>query len=109
MTVRDIVEDCKMFFFVGKQTTSNLLTWTTVVLAMHPEWQECTRAEVLRVGCARDLPSCDHLAKLTTVCSPRVKEATRNKDKVNALIQRSLITVEDLDALEDPIVISKWE
>ncbi|RWW50523.1 hypothetical protein BHE74_00043284 [Ensete ventricosum] len=70
ITVRDIVEECKTFFFAGKQTTSNLLTWTTVLLAMHPEWQERARAEVLRVCGARDLPTRDHLAKLKTVPPP---------------------------------------
>ncbi|KAG6497304.1 hypothetical protein ZIOFF_045203 [Zingiber officinale] len=67
MTVRDIVEECKTFFFAGKQTTSNLLTWTTVLLAMHPEWQERARAEVLRVCGPRDVPSREHLPKLKTV------------------------------------------
>ncbi|XP_042398487.1 cytochrome P450 734A6-like [Zingiber officinale] len=67
MTVRDIVEECKTFFFAGKQTTSNLLTWTTVLLAMHPEWQERARAEVLRVCGPRDVPSREHLPKLKTL------------------------------------------
>ncbi|GKB19304.1 cytochrome P450 734A1-like protein [Tanacetum coccineum] len=34
ITARDIAEECKSFFFAGEQTTSNLLTWTTVLLAM---------------------------------------------------------------------------
>ncbi|RRT77050.1 hypothetical protein B296_00006776 [Ensete ventricosum] len=67
--VRDIVEECKTFFFAGKQTTTNLLTWTTVLLAMHPEWQERARAEVLRVCGPIDLPSRHHLPKLKTVLS----------------------------------------
>ncbi|CAL9761786.1 unnamed protein product [Musa acuminata subsp. burmannicoides] len=65
--VRDIVEECKTFFFAGKQTTTNLLTWTTVLLAMHPEWQERARAEVLRVCGPIDLPSRHHLPKLKTL------------------------------------------
>ena len=65
--VSDMLEECKTFFFAGKQTTSNLLTWTTVVLAMHPEWQELARQEVLDVCGARDIPSREQLAKLKTV------------------------------------------
>ncbi|XP_077226412.1 cytochrome P450 superfamily protein [Tasmannia lanceolata] len=65
ITVQDIVEECKTFFFAGKQTTSNLLTWTTVLLAMHPEWQEVAREEVLEVcGGSRDIPTKDDIAKL---------------------------------------------
>ncbi|WOL09001.1 Cytochrome P450 [Canna indica] len=67
MTIRDIVEECKTFFFAGKQTTSNLLTWTTVLLAMHPEWQERARGEVLRVCGPCDVPSRHHLPKLKTL------------------------------------------
>lgn len=67
ITVHDIVEECKSFFFAGKQTTSNLLTWTTVLLAMHPQWQVLAREEVLRVCGARDTPSKDDVVKLKTV------------------------------------------
>ncbi|KAG6526250.1 hypothetical protein ZIOFF_016232 [Zingiber officinale] len=67
MTVGDIVEECKTFFFAGKQTTSNLLTWMTVLLAMHQEWQERAREEVLRVCGGRDVPSWEHLPKLKTL------------------------------------------
>ncbi|KAK1662398.1 hypothetical protein QYE76_050557 [Lolium multiflorum] len=67
ITVNDIVEECKTFFFAGKQTTSNLLTWITVVLAMHPEWQERARQEVLDVCGAHDIPCREQLAKLKTL------------------------------------------
>ncbi|KAG5564573.1 hypothetical protein RHGRI_000678 [Rhododendron griersonianum] len=50
ITVHDIAEECKSFFFAGEQTTSNLLTWTTVLLAMHPQWQlSMILNEVLRL------------------------------------------------------------
>lgn len=68
ITVQDIIEECKTIFFAGKHTTSNLLTWMTVLLAMHPQWQEQAREEVLRVCGARDFPTKDDLAKLKTVC-----------------------------------------
>lgn len=69
ISVRDIVEECKTFFFAGKQTTTNLLTWTTVLLAMHPDWQDRARQEVLQVCGSRDIPSRDQLTKLKTVSS----------------------------------------
>ena len=65
--VADMLEECKTFFFAGKQTTTNLLTWATVLLAMHPDWQERARREVLAVCGADELPSKDQLPKLKTV------------------------------------------
>ncbi|CAN6207350.1 unnamed protein product [Urochloa humidicola] len=66
--VADMLEECKTFFFAGKQTTTNLLTWATVLLAMHPDWQDRARREVLAVcGGAAELPSKDHLPKLKTL------------------------------------------
>ncbi|KAJ8560685.1 hypothetical protein K7X08_022545 [Anisodus acutangulus] len=65
--VDDIVEECKTMFLAGKYTTSNLLTWTTILLAMHPQWQELARDEVLKVCGARDTPSKDDIAKLKTL------------------------------------------
>ncbi|XP_002453514.2 cytochrome P450 734A2 [Sorghum bicolor] len=65
--VADMLEECKTFFFAGKQTTTNLLAWATVLLAMHPEWQERARREVLDVCGPDELPSKEHLPKLKTL------------------------------------------
>lgn len=67
MKEEDIVEECKTFFFAGKQTTSNLLTWATVLLAMHPHWQDLARSELLRTCGPHQPPSKDHLPLLKTV------------------------------------------
>ncbi|KAK1281490.1 hypothetical protein QJS10_CPB22g01071 [Acorus calamus] len=88
ITVHDIVEECKTFFFAGKQTTSNLLTWTTVLLSMHPHWQSLARAEVLHVCGSRDIPSRDHLAKLKTL-GMILNESLRLYPPAVATIRRS--------------------
>ncbi|OAY82940.1 Cytochrome P450 734A6 [Ananas comosus] len=93
ITVHDIVEECKTFFFAGKQTTSNLLTWTTVLLAMHPEWQERARAEVLRVCGSRDVPTPDQLPKLKTL-GMILNETLRLYPPVVATIRRAKSEVE---------------
>ncbi|XP_059304016.1 cytochrome P450 734A1-like [Lycium ferocissimum] len=90
ITVNDIVEECKTIFFAGKHTTSNLLTWTTILLAMHPQWQELAREEVLRVCGARDIPSKDDLAKLKTL-GMIINESVRLYPPAVAAIRRAKI------------------
>uniref|UniRef100_A0A6M2EIR5 Cytochrome P450 n=1 Tax=Populus davidiana TaxID=266767 RepID=A0A6M2EIR5_9ROSI len=93
VTVHDIVEECKSFFFAGKQTTSNLLTWTTVLLAMHPHWQVQAREEVLRVCGSRDIPTKDDVVKLKTL-TMIVNESLRLYPPTIATIRRSKADVE---------------
>ncbi|KAJ6369710.1 hypothetical protein OIU76_028041 [Salix suchowensis] len=61
-----IMDECKTFFFAGHETTSLLLTWTIMLLASNPTWQEKVRAEVNEV-CNGEAPSIDHLSKFNLV------------------------------------------
>ncbi|KAK6148944.1 hypothetical protein DH2020_016469 [Rehmannia glutinosa] len=88
ITPNDVVEECKTIFFAGKHTTSNLLTWTTVLLAMHPQWQEQAREEVLRVCGSRDTPTKDDLAKLKTL-GMILNESLRLYPPAVAIIRRA--------------------
>ncbi|KAA8547807.1 hypothetical protein F0562_004236 [Nyssa sinensis] len=59
-----IMDECKTFFFAGHETTALLLTWTIMLLASNPSWQDKVRAEV-KLVCNGGAPSVDHLSKLT--------------------------------------------
>lgn len=70
MSIEDVIEECKLFYFAGQGTTGVTLTWTMVVLSMHPEWQSRAREEVLQV-CGKEAPTFDQLSQLKIV-SPSV-------------------------------------
>ncbi|TKW35810.1 hypothetical protein SEVIR_2G399500v4 [Setaria viridis] len=48
LTARELVDECKTFFFGGFETTALALSWTLLMLAAHPEWQAALREEVTR-------------------------------------------------------------
>uniref|UniRef100_A0A0E0JX42 Cytochrome P450 n=1 Tax=Oryza punctata TaxID=4537 RepID=A0A0E0JX42_ORYPU len=99
--VEDMVEECKTFFFAGKQTTTNLLTWATVLLAMHPDWQERARREVLDVCGAGELPSKVHLPKLKTL-GMIINETLRLYPPAVATIRRAKVDVQISDGCMIP-------
>ncbi|PSS33072.1 Cytokinin hydroxylase [Actinidia chinensis var. chinensis] len=49
LTTRELVDECKTFFFAGQETSALLLMWTMMLLAIYPEWQDHLREEIKQV------------------------------------------------------------
>ncbi|MED6107142.1 hypothetical protein PIB30_011157 [Stylosanthes scabra] len=61
-----VMDECKTFFFAGHETTALLLTWTTMLLASNPQWQQKVRDEVRNLFNG-ETPLIDQLSKLTVL------------------------------------------
>ncbi|XP_073361723.1 cytochrome P450 CYP72A616-like [Aegilops tauschii subsp. strangulata] len=66
MTIEEVIEECKLFYFAGSKTTSVLLTWTMIVLSMHPEWQYRARNEILGIF-GKNKPEYENFGRLKMV------------------------------------------
>ncbi|KAL6008934.1 hypothetical protein ACLOJK_022161 [Asimina triloba] len=67
LTIDEIIDECKTFFFAGHETTSNLLTWAMYYLSIDQEWQKKLREEVESVCGPTEAPDADKLTKLKLV------------------------------------------
>ncbi|KAL5759322.1 hypothetical protein ACOSQ2_018160 [Xanthoceras sorbifolium] len=66
ISIDDIIDKCKTFYLAGHETTTSLLTWTILLLAIHTDWQENVRKEVLQLF-GKQNPTPDNIGRLKTM------------------------------------------
>ncbi|KAL4197307.1 hypothetical protein AMTRI_Chr04g187640 [Amborella trichopoda] len=67
LSIEEIIDECKTFFFAGHESTAVLLAWTCMLLGIHQEWQDRARAEVFEVLGTDRVPTWSDVNKLKTV------------------------------------------
>ncbi|XP_050372456.1 cytochrome P450 CYP749A22-like [Argentina anserina] len=87
ISVDDLVDDCKTFYFAGQETTNTLLAWTVFLLALHIDWQEEARKEVLQLF-GKQNPNPDGISKLKTM-NMIINESLRLYPPVVSLVRKS--------------------
>lgn len=71
--VEDIVDECKTFYFAGHETTTSLLSWTILLLAINQEWQEKARKEVIELFGHKN-PNPNSMARMKIVSTNFLKK-----------------------------------
>lgn len=59
ITMEDVIDECKTFYFAGQETTTAMLSWTSLLLAINQDWQEKARLEAMELFGGRSLTSDD--------------------------------------------------
>ncbi|KAI5084612.1 hypothetical protein GOP47_0000781 [Adiantum capillus-veneris] len=100
LTMQQLVDECKTFFFAGHETTAQLLTWALLLLAHDSTWQDKARAEIVSL-CKGKIPDFESISKMKTV-EMILFETLRLFTPANSIIRAALcdMKVGDLHVLK---------
>jgi cytochrome P450 len=100
MTTQDVIDECKLFYIAGHETTTSSLTWMLVLLSIHPEWQERAREEVIELF-GKSKPDYEGLNRLKIV-TMIMNEVMRLYPPVNVIERRTTAEVKIRDITYPP-------
>ncbi|XP_050238093.1 cytochrome P450 CYP749A22-like [Mercurialis annua] len=111
ITIQDIIDECKTFYIAGHETTSSLLTWCMFLLAIHSDWQQKARQEVIGL-LGQQNPTSDDLTRLK-IMTMIVNETLRLYPPITNLIREvkkgsrlgKLLAPATLDLFIPPLVM----
>lgn len=66
ISVEDMIDECKSFYVAGHETTNSSLAWTVLLLAIHTDWQDKARKEVIELF-GQQNPSPEGITRLKIV------------------------------------------
>ncbi|MBA0737887.1 hypothetical protein Gogos_011313 [Gossypium gossypioides] len=86
LSLEDLVDECKTFYFAGQDTVNSLLAWMVLLLASHGDWQEKARREVIEIF-GNQYPNSEGLSKLK-IMTMIINETLRLYGPSNGMLRR---------------------
>ncbi|XP_030480085.2 cytochrome P450 CYP749A22 [Cannabis sativa] len=87
ISIDDVVDECKTFYFAGQETTNSWLAWTILLLSIHTEWQEEARKEVFTIF-GKQNPNLDGIPKLK-ILNQIIHESLRLYPSLTSLARKT--------------------
>lgn len=88
LTAQDVVDECKTLLIAGQETTKLSLTWTMMLLALNPSWQDKVRAEVMEITGGTHHPDINMLTRMKNMTIV-LKESMRMYPPVSYTVRQA--------------------